>query len=120
MEKTIKEEIIDYLKESDMYYVEKLDEEGFPIDDEANDLVGDLTKVELCDMLIESMEDIAEVQRKRDIEKVWNFFVTTLGDKHNKVPINTGEVDKDGYPIWVYEHEDDFYERLKIAMEEEQ
>ena len=75
MEKSINEEIVDYLKEHDMYYVEEFDEEGFPIDDEANDFVGDLTKAELCDILIESMEDIAEIQRKRDIEKAEQFCI---------------------------------------------
>lgn len=74
MAKTIEEEIIDYLKENDMYYIEEFDEEGFPIDDEAHDLIGDLTNAELCDILIESMEDIAEIQRKKDIEKACDAY----------------------------------------------
>lgn len=74
MEKSIKEEIVYYLKEHDMYYVEEFDEEGFPIDNGSNDLVCDLTNVELCDMLVESMEDIAEVQRKKDIEKACDAY----------------------------------------------
>lgn len=84
MEKSINEEIVDYLKEHDMYYVEEFDEEGFSIDDEANDFVGDLTNVELCDMFIESMEDIAEVQRKRDIEKAYEWLRKNAGKYPNE------------------------------------
>lgn len=80
MRKTIKEEIIDYLKEHDMYYVDEFDEEGFPVDDKTNGLISYLTNAELCDILIESMEYIAEIQRKKDIEKAWEAYRKELTD----------------------------------------
>lgn len=102
MAKTIIEEIVDYLKEHDMYYVEEFDEEGFPIDDKANDLIGDMTNSELCDILVESMEDIAEIQSKKDIEKACKVLTELL-------PVN-GE-------IWSIEA---FIKSFKRAMEDKQ
>lgn len=74
MAKTIKEEIISYLNENDMYFTEEYDEEGFLINDKVNDLIGYMTNAELCECVIDAMEYIAEVQRKKDIEKACKWF----------------------------------------------
>lgn len=69
MAKTIKEEIVDYLNEKDMYFVEEYDKDGFPINDEADDLVFGMTNCELCELVTDAMNYIAEVQRERYLEK---------------------------------------------------
>lgn len=74
MAKTISEEIVSYLNENDMYFIEEYDKEGFPINDEANDLVGYMTNAELCEHVTDAMEYIADIQRKIDIEKVCRWL----------------------------------------------
>lgn len=83
MAKTIEEEIIDYLNENDMYFVKEYDKEGFPINDEADDLVFGMTNCELCELVADSMEYIAEVQHKKDIKKAceWLEHYTTVDTK---------------------------------------
>ena len=74
MTKTIDEEIIDYLKEYDLYFEEEYDEDGFPIINEANDLIGDLTNAEFSSIVKECMEDIAEIAQKKCIKNACKTF----------------------------------------------
>ena len=69
------EEIIDhYLKDNEWYFEEEYDADGFPVESSADELIGNLTNQELCDMLKDAMEHVASEQRKEVTTVVSNSF----------------------------------------------
>lgn len=108
MAKTIKEEINDYLNENDMYFVEEYDRDGFPVNDEADNLIGDMTNYELCELVTDSMEYIAEVQYKKDIKKACDAYCKVCGHFAHSVPTH------------ICRQDCHYYTDFKQAMKEEQ